>query len=546
MTDQSPTELALTREFGLTTATPVQRAACRARDGYPLRELANHAEVIQAFGGAEAVAALPSERGIKPTHFYNISSARCAKTTMAVASALVDALHLDLSGMAPGEVPRVTIISLKLDVADVPLTRLKGTIDAHPALKRMVISETAQTLTLRNLQGRPIELAVIAGGKAGGGLAARWSAGLIADEAPRMNGREDGVANLDDALSVIRERLLPGAQIQCLGSPWAPSGPVYDAVGTHFGKPSDDFVVMRTIGPHGNPSYWTRERLERLQRTDEIAYRINAFGDFIDPEQGLLSPIAIAKNVRKEKLDLPPNRALSYAAAVDPSEASGSGNAFTLVIIEREGRGEEARFRVALAREFRSGSPSQIWSQIASHCKRYGVSTVVSDQWGGEAQREIAKQHEIDLRKRTTTARTKLEDFQNLATLIHSDRLELPEDKTLLDDLRSVRLVTTQSGQSIHLPRTGDGRHCDYAPAVAAALRGAFHGGRASSNGHVHMQQWMNAQPWAQSRYSHSSRGDVERVDPVDYALDKGLAAARRRYGDAEVEQNPAQFAKYK
>jgi hypothetical protein len=237
--------------------------------------------------------------------------------------------------------------------------------------------------------------------------------------------------------------------------------------------------------------------------------------------------------VRKDgPVDLPRHAQRQYAAAVDPSEANASGNAFTLVVVERAGSHDEARFRTALVREFRVGSPSDIWREIAAHCKRYGVTEVVSDQWGGEAQREIARQQGITLRKRTTTAKSKLEDFQNLATLLHTDRLELTSDKQLLDDLRSIRLVTTQSGQSIHLPRTGDGRHCDYAPALAAALRGAWHSSREQDTAHEPVDAWLRgAFP---SRFGAASarpgRGNVPRT-PKAYAFSFGETAARRYFG---------------
>jgi hypothetical protein len=394
---------------------------------------------------------------------------------MAVASALVDAMNLDLSAMAPGEVPRVTILSLKLDVADVPFRRLVGAIETSPALSRLVEAKNATSVTLRNRQGKPVEVAVVAGGKAAGGLAARWSAGLIADEAPRMNGRDEGVTNLDDALSVIRERLLPGAQIQCVGSPWAPSGPVYDAVQQHFGKPSEHFVVMRTIGPHGNPSYWTTARVERLRETDEVAYRINALGEFCDPESGLLNPVAVRRATRETPLELLPEGNGEYFAAVDPSEGSASGNAWTLVIVQRvttqhNGGDSVVSYRVALAREWRGLGPEECWKAIATECKRYGVHSAVSDQYAASANVDLARRQGLQLEIDRTTAQSKLETFTNMATLIHSGVVELPPDATFRRDLLSVRKRTTQAGSSIHLPRTNDGRHADFAPALAAAL----------------------------------------------------------------------------
>jgi hypothetical protein len=299
---------------------------------------------------------------------------------------------------------------------------------------------------------------------------------------------------------------------------------------------------MRTIGPHGNPSYWTPERLERLRQYDETAWRINALGEFIDPEHGLLSPVSIAQSTRTVPGDLPRNPKFSYSAAVDPSEAGANGNAFTLTIVEREGLGEAAKFRVALVREFRSGGPAQIWSEINNHCKRYGVRAVVSDQWGGEAQREIARQAGLDLRKRTTTAKSKLEDFQNLATLLHAGKLELANDKQLLDDLRSVRLVTTQSGQSIHLPRTGDGRHCDYAPALAAAIRGAFHGGRFdtwTAQHQAEMQRYVSSigsGRWGSPQYVNPQMSEA------DVLMMKGVQYGIERWGRAHVEAIMTQY----
>ena len=44
------------------------------------------------------------------------------------------------------------------------------------------------------------------------------------------------------------------------------------------------------------------------------------------------------------------------------------------------------------------------------------------------------------------------------------------DDPDLLMDLRRVRRRTTQAGVTIDLVSTPDGRHCDYAPALALAI----------------------------------------------------------------------------
>lgn len=480
--------------FNLTKATPVQRAAARVRDGRPLGELASDPDVQAAFGGVDAVAALPSERGIKPTEFYNVASARTFKTGLACASAIVDSQRVDLSGLGHGEIPRIAIVSLKVDVSDVPFRRIVDTMRASPVLAPLLVDATTDTLLIRHPSGKLVEVAVVAGARAASGLVARWLAGLIFDEAPRMTGREDGVVNLSDGLSAGRERLLPGAQIQCIGSPWAPSGPVYDTVQQYFGKPSSDIVVMRTTGPAGNPEYWTPERLERLLEKDEVAWRINALGEFIEPESGLLSPIAVHRNTRETPLQLPPEGAGRYCAAVDPSEGGQAGNGFTLAIVKYEpGRlvHDAAKYRVAFTEDFRGLALETLWKTIAERCAQYQLPVAWTDQYSASASTALAKRYGLSLQVDKTSATSKLEDFTNFATLLHTDAIELPPDRAVRRDLLAVKRRANQGGMTIVLPRSNDGRHCDYAPALVAAVK------------HAKLAQRSNAYSKQRAAYGH-------------------------------------------
>jgi hypothetical protein len=462
--------------FRVATATPVQLAACRVRDGRPLGELRDDLDVLAAFGGPEAIAALPSERGIKPSEFWNISAPRTGKTTAALAACVADTQRLDLSQegsrVEPGDdPPRFWIFSLTLDVADAPFTKLVRSLEVSPLLAPLVISSTDDTLTIRHPSGIPIEVMCTAGGEAGGGIANRWCAGIVADEAPKMHGRDKRVTNLSDVLSVARERLLPGAQIMCIGSPWAPSGPAYDAFHEYFGKPTDEIVVMRTTGPAGNPKYWTRERLDRLRSKDEAAWRIVELGEFMDPETSFASPVAIRKARRELPLELPPESGATYAAAVDV----GKGR-WSLVIVEGYTAKDDRLpyYRVALAQEV-LGGPAAAWASVAATCRRYGLTSASVDQYAASESATIAEPHGLKLQERAWNASNRLEAFTDLATLIHSDRIELAPERTLIRDLMSVKKRTTQAGETIYLPHTSDGRHCDFAPALAAAVRAARH-----------------------------------------------------------------------
>jgi hypothetical protein len=461
--------------FGIATASAAQRAVCRILDGEPLAELASHPDVLELVGGLEALALLPSERGVAPTEAVFLASIRSAKTIIACAAAIRSTQTVDVSRLGPGEVPRVSLVSLKLDTSVVAFRLLEGTIAASPVLKRLLVKDksTSDTLTIRHPSGRSIEIACVAGSKAGGGLVARWCAGVIFDEAPRMSAAADGVVNLGDSRTAILGRLLPGAQALYIGSPWAPHGDVYDMVEQHWQKPTDHLVVLRGTGPTLNPVWWTPERCRKLEAQDPVAYRTDVLGEFADPESGLLNPLAIERSTRDYPIELPRDRDASYTAAVDPSEGSAGGNGFSCLIVERskDKVDELPRFKVALFREWRGRNPAECWKEIAACCASYGLNTAVTDQYAASANSDLAKLHGLYLTVDKATGVSKLEDYTNLATLIHNDRVELSPDPILRRDLLSVKRRITQEGTRIVLPRTGDGRHADGASALCAALK---------------------------------------------------------------------------
>lgn len=270
-------ETLMTRGFGIATASPLQLALWRLIEGRPLGDLADHPDVVAAIGN---VAALPV--GVRPVEVDVIAAVRTAKTMTGAGAALYATQSVDITRLGPGEVARVSIVSLSRDLGAVAFSHLVGQVQASPVLRKLVIGEpTADRITFRHPSGRPVEVAVVSASRAGGSLVARWSAGVIFDEAPRMCGEIDSaIVNLDDMIAAVEGRLLPGAQILCIGSPWAPMGPIYDRVQKHWGHPTKDLVVVRGSGPALNPVWWTPQRCADLQRKNPRAYRTDVLGEF--------------------------------------------------------------------------------------------------------------------------------------------------------------------------------------------------------------------------------------------------------------------------
>ncbi len=451
--------------FGLTTASPLQRAICRIADGLPLDELAEHEAVVRALHCPASM--LPEGR---PHELAILAGIRGGKSKFAAALAVRSSQTCDVEsvGVGPGEEPRISVVSLTKDLADVVFGHLAGAVMASPYLRTLVIGEpTTDTIRLRHPTGMPIEVKVVAGARAGASLVARWCAGVIFDEYPRMSGEDDGVINWDQSRKAVLERVLPGAFIVHIGSPWAPFGPAYEMVQSSWGKPSEDLVILRAPAFDMNPIYWTQERCEAARHRSEDVYRTDVLAEFSTPEEALFSSELLAKSTR-EAMDLPFEWGADYAAAMDPATR---GNGWTLIVATRRG----VKRRVAIAREWVGSSSAplsskQVLGEIAALLRPYGLTSLQTDHYYADALREIASDVGLSLVPIMLQQKQHTEMALSFRARLGEGLIELHPDPVLRADLQRLTKRVTHSGVAIVLPRSSDGRHCDYWPALIRAM----------------------------------------------------------------------------
>jgi hypothetical protein len=458
--------------FALETATAAQRAICRIADGVPLGELAAVPEVLAMIGGCD-VERLPDR---PPTELYLLAGIRSAKSLFCAVLGFRAALTVDLSGLREGEVPRISILSFDKDKAKVVFRdHLLGSIQRQPALRSMLSGEpTSDTLVLRRPDGRLVEIVVVAGARSGGAMVARWCAGVIFDEAPRMQGQEDGVVNFDDARGAVLGRLLPGAQLIAVGSPWAPRGPMYDAVQEFWGKPCEHLVVLRAPGPVMNPFWWTPARIEalRLSPNGEQSYKTDVLGEFADPESAFFSTEDLKAVTREGPESLPRDGDLQYVAAMDPASRR---NAWTLVVVGKRVLPDGViklvvvRVRQWLPQKGAPLDPRAVLTDIRAELADYGLNELVTDQWSVDALAAIARELKLSIVEHPMTAPDRVRLYESLRTRVLSRGIELAPDRQMRDDLLSIRKKVTTNSIAIELPVTHDGRHADYAPALVLA-----------------------------------------------------------------------------
>ncbi len=451
--------------FGLTTASPLQRAICRIVDGIPLGELGNHRDVLEALGTAEISSLLHG----KPLEVDILSGIRSGKSLFAAAAGIHWAQTCDFRGLSAGDVPRVSILSLSVDNSGAVYRHILGALENSPKLQNLLVCKpTSDTITLAHPSGRPVEIKVVAGSRAGGSLVSRWSAGCILDEYTRMVGAEAGVINYSDMRDSVLGRLRPGAQLLSIGSPWQAAGPAYSRFIEGFGKPSESKVIIKAPGWCMNPMWWTPERVDGLKRDNPDVYRSDCAAEFMNPEDSMFHAVDMENAIRAEPLDLEYDPNAEYCAAMDPGTRS---NAWTLILATRKG----TKRRVAIARQWQGTQaepldPDLVMGEVARICKNYKVTRVMSDQVMVDALRSIARNYGIYVDEVKFTSTTRLAAYTNLKLRLGAKEIELPPDRLVRDDLLRVRKRIVSGGAQIILPETSDGRHCDYAPAVVLAM----------------------------------------------------------------------------
>ena len=446
--------------FGLESATPLQRAICRVSDGLPLGELWDDETVRGGFGGAR-----PPEGPIK--ELLITCAIRSAKTMIAAAKAIQMARKCDITGTIPGDEIRIPLVSTEKDQAHALMSHLVAVMRKPRFHDILACDPRYDTVQVTHESGRMIEIKVVALSRYATTLVARWLAGCVFDEAPRMAGLEDGIRNLSESLSSIRGRVLPGGQILEIGSPYAPYGPIWQTHRDHFGKPTNDIVVVKGRGPWMNPVKWTPEACEALRRSDPRAHKTDVEGEFADPDNALIGSVAIERAARVR--DVAPTGQF-HTAALEPGVHNPT---WTLSVLTCTGqRNGRDVYALTLAREWvprpgESISPETTMRAIAELVIPLGVQTLFTSQFANDTLLRVALDAGLGVVPLTVSHEQRFELIDQLHYLVADDYLALPHDaEDVKRDLLSVTRRRTVQGVTLEFPEGMGG----YVRTMALAL----------------------------------------------------------------------------
>jgi len=446
--------------FGLTTATPLQRAICRAAEG---KALGLGAGDVQSYFGVEP------KLGLVPSLIVLVCGVRSGKSLIAVCAALFCSLTANLAQLLPHERARTVIVAPTLANAETTFRLLVGAINTAPALKAVVVGEpTNDKVTVRRSDGRFVDIVVVAAHRGAVALRGTWLAGFILEETAFFGADATGyVVNAEELLRAASTRLVPGGQGWVISSPMGPSGLLHDLWKTHFGKPGKVLVAHAPTLAMNSVTV-NRDMIDEIRKRDPDAAAREYDALWSDADTVLVPAIHIDACVGPH-LEIPYHEGQSYVAAMDPATR---GNAWTLVVATKNL--EKPMHTVCLARQWvgskvRPLDPNIVLHEIADILKSYELDRCATDQWAADANKAIARNHGLYLYDISASQVDNVEIYTSMATKFADKDIEIPPDPYIRNDLLGIRKKVS-SRISIVLAKTPDGRHCDYAPPLARVL----------------------------------------------------------------------------
>ena len=253
---------------------------------------------------------------------------------------------------------------------------------------------------------------------------------------------------------------VPSAKMISISSPYAKYGAMFEMHRRYYGQDDPNILVWVASTRMMNPTI-PQSFIDQEMAKDPEAARSEYLAQFREDIESAFSLESIEQCIIPGRTDLLPAQSVTYSAFVDPS--GGSHDQFTLAI----GHRKDDTAIIDLVKAFSPPFvPSDIVAQCAEALKPYRVRAVVGDAYGGEFPREHFRKHGIGYE---LSKKNRSELYLNLIPALNSKRVELPDHKKLIDELRRLERRRGRSGRdSIDHPQYSGSD--DIANAVAGVV----------------------------------------------------------------------------
>jgi hypothetical protein len=372
---------------------------------------------------------------------HAICGRRAGKSLVASAIAVFVACFCDHSAkLQAGEVGVVMVIAASVKQAGV----IFGYIDAFlqlPILRKMVVNQTKDSIELAGMNGTSIRIEVYAASpKTVRGYTVLLA---IADELCFWPSDVDAAASADETLNALRPAMLTtGGTLLCISSPYARRGPMWNAYKNYYGQPGTDVLVWKATTREMNETV-PLEDIEKALRKDRAAASAEYLAEFRTDVESFLSLELVEGAMVRDRLELRPIPGEDYFAFADPS--GGSSDSFTLAVAHyHKTRGVGVLDKMLECSP--PFSPSGVVRDFSIILKRFNVSEVVTDRYGGRFPVELFAQNGITVR---ASERSKSDIYLEVLAGFTSGKVELLDSTRLTNQLTSLERRTRSGGKDI-------------------------------------------------------------------------------------------------
>ena len=383
-----------------------------------------------------------------------IAGARSGKDSrIATPIALFEAFIRDHSYLAPGERGYVLIIAQDARAGQIALSYMRATIENSPMLRSSVLEFKKTEIVLNN----NIVIAVYpCNYRAPRGITIICG---IADEVAFW--RDEASANPDvEIIRAMRRGManVPTAKLIKISTPYAKNGVLYDDF-TRRDSLTDTLVWVAPtwlMNPSVPSSFLDRERDK-----DPVAFA-REYGAEFSEDIATFIPAEVITGAIRDYRELPPIDSVTYFAGCDP--AGGGADAFTASVAHKDGE----RIVVDWVRGWRATKPESVVVEIVSLLRPYGIREISGDRYSGSWVRSAFERHGIQY---TVAGKNRSELYLELLPVLNQGRIDLPNEPTLIRELKGLERRTSRSGKD-SIDHGVGGRHDDFPNAVAVAVAG--------------------------------------------------------------------------
>jgi hypothetical protein len=342
-------------------------------------------------------------------------------------------------------------------------------VEGTPDLRRMLAKKpTAGELLLRRPDGRVVSFKTVA--RSVGGVTARsyWITCAILDESEFVAPNDVALKMRDvDIIDAIRPTSLPGSPVLLISTPWPAPSATAQYFEENFGKPT---VALCAMAPtlmmrFGSPGYEQVEAEVIAMRAEKPQKALREFDCLVtDVDESFHEGTTVDRAVVPTILVTRDH----VSSGLDTGFVS---DACALVIVERQGH----KLRVTYC-EQRQPTPTKalvpgvVLPELCGLAKWYGSLTLAADGHYIETAREHALQAGMTLERGPTGAQQLEAARVYLRDLFRNSLIEVPDNKTLVQQVKSIMAVPKSGGGlKFTLPHVG-GAHADMYSALVAAV----------------------------------------------------------------------------